>query len=46
MVAIGLVKKEDDGSYAGELKTLTISPPIKIVPVRNKVANRQPDFRV
>jgi uncharacterized protein (DUF736 family) len=46
MVAIGFVKKQEDGSYKGELKTLTISSPIEIRPNVQKVEDRQPDFRV
>lgn len=46
MVAIGFVALQDDGSYVGELKTLTISSPMKIVPNRAKTSERQPDYRV
>jgi uncharacterized protein (DUF736 family) len=46
MVAIGFVKKQADGSYKGELKTLTIQAPIEIRPNRQKSNDRQPDFRI
>lgn len=46
MVAIGIVTKQSDGSYRGELKTLTIRSPIEIRPNPNKTSDRQPDYRV
>ena len=46
MVAIGFVTKQKDGSYKGELKTLTIRTSIEIRPNTNKTSDRQPDFRV
>jgi uncharacterized protein (DUF736 family) len=46
MVAIGFVRKRVDGSYAGELRTLTIHTPIEIRQNQNKANERQPDFRV
>jgi uncharacterized protein (DUF736 family) len=46
MVAIGFVTKQADGSYKGELKTLTIRTPIEIRPNPQKNNDRQPDFRV
>src|ERR1700744_6203149 len=45
MVAIGHVTKQQDGSYKGELKTLTIRTALEIRPVK-KTNDRQPDFRV
>src|ERR1700742_2527547 len=46
MPAIGFVTKQTDGSYKGELRTLTIRTPIEIRPNPNKTNDRQPDFRV
>lgn len=46
MVSIGIVTKQTDGSYKGELKTLTIRSPIEIRPNPDKTNDRQPDFRV
>lgn len=46
MVAIGLVRRQRDGSYKGELRTLTISSKIEIKPVEQKDTDRQPDYRV
>jgi uncharacterized protein (DUF736 family) len=46
MVAIGFVRLQDDGSYKGELKTLTISCAIEIIPNKNKASARHPDYRV
>lgn len=46
MVAIGFVTKQKDGSYKGELKTLTIQTAVEIRPNLHKVNDRQPDFRI
>ncbi len=46
MVAIGFVKKQGDGSYKGELRTLTISSPIEILLNQGKTSERHPDYRV
>ncbi len=46
MATIGTVTKRDDGRYEGELKTLTIRAEIAILPVHDKSAPNQPDFRV
>jgi len=46
MVSIGVVTKQMDGSYKGELKTLTIRSSIEIRPNPDKTNDRQPDFRV
>ncbi|HEX3754694.1 MAG TPA: DUF736 domain-containing protein [Rhizomicrobium sp.] len=45
MVAIGYVTKQEDGSYKGELKTLTIRTALEIRPIQ-KTNDRQPDFRI
>lgn len=46
MPAIGYVTKNDDGSFKGQLKTLSISAEIAIVSNRSKSADAQPDYRV
>ena len=46
MPAIGYVTKSDDGSFKGQLKTLSISADIAIVANRSKSADTQPDYRV
>lgn len=46
MPAIGYVTKADDGSFKGQLKTLSISADIAIVTNRNKSSDSQPDYRV
>ena len=46
MPAIGYVTKNDDGSFKGQLKTLSISAEIAIVANRGKSADTQPDYRV
>jgi uncharacterized protein (DUF736 family) len=46
MATIGSVTKRDDGRYEGELRTLTIRADIAILPVADKAAPNQPDYRV
>ena len=46
MPAIGYVTKSDDGSFKGQLKTLSISADIAIVANRSKSTESQPDYRV
>ncbi len=46
MTAIGYVTKNDNGSYKGQLKTVSIRADIDIVPNRDKSAETHPDFRV
>ncbi len=46
MSAIGYVKKQDDGSYKGQLKTVGIQADIQIVPNDQKTNSNQPDFLV
>ena len=46
MSTIGLVRKKDDGSYSGRLKTLSINTEIRIVPVKEKKKPSHPDFRI
>lgn len=46
MPAIGYVTKSDDGSFKGQLKTLSIRADIAIVPNNDKASEAQPDYRV
>lgn len=46
MPAIGHVTKQSNGSYKGQLRTLTIRADIELVPNAAKSADNQPDFRV
>jgi uncharacterized protein (DUF736 family) len=46
MTAIGYVTKNDNGSYKGQLRTVSIRADIDIVPNRDKSAETHPDFRV
>lgn len=46
MPAIGFVTKQDNGSFKGQLKTLSIRADIDIVPNKEKAHTNQPDFRV
>ena len=46
MTAIGYVRKENDGRYTGQLKTISIKADIDILPNANKTTDSQPDFRV
>ncbi len=46
MTAIGYVRKEEDGRYKGQLKTVNIRADIDIVPNISKTSDSQPDFRV
>ena len=46
MATIGSVTKRPDGHYEGELKTLSVRADIQIVPIADKVAASQPDYRV
>ena len=46
MPAIGFVSKQQDGSYKGELMTLTIQTSLEIRPVSTKDDERHPDYRI
>jgi uncharacterized protein (DUF736 family) len=46
MTAIGHVTKHKDGSYKGQLKTLSFRAPIDILPNTAKNGDTQPDYRV
>ena len=45
MPAIGYVTKDENGTYTGQLKTLSIRADIEIVPA-TKASDNQPDYRV
>ena len=46
MATIGSVTKRDDGRYEGELRTLSVRAEIVILPITDKSAASQPDYRV
>ena len=46
MPAIGFVTKNEDGSYQGSIRTLSIKAPIELQPNRQKAKDTHPDFRV
>jgi uncharacterized protein (DUF736 family) len=46
MTAIGHVTRHQDGSFKGQIKTLSVRADIEIVPNRSKAAELQPDYRV
>lgn len=46
MSSLGHVTKQSNGSYKGNLKTVSIKTPIEILPVGRKDADNHPDFRV
>ena len=46
MTAIGHVTKNKDGSYKGQLKTLSFRAPIDILPNTAKNGDNQPDYLV
>jgi uncharacterized protein (DUF736 family) len=46
MPAIGTVTKAQDGSFKGQLKTLSIKADILIQPNDRKTSDAQPDYRV
>ena len=46
MTAIGYVTKNDNGTYKGQLRTVSIRADIDIVPNRDKSAEAHPDVRV
>ncbi len=45
MPAIGYVQRQDDGSFKGQLRTLSVRTDIELVPNRHKTGE-QPDYRV
>lgn len=46
MSTIGHVTKQPDGSYTGELRTLSIRAALEILPHRAKPTEVRPDYRV
>ena len=46
MPAIGHVTRNSKGGFKGQLKTLSLSADIEIVPNEHKTSENQPDFRV
>jgi len=46
MPAIGYVTRQEDGSFKGQLRTLTIHADIEIMKNRTKNTESQPDYRV
>jgi uncharacterized protein (DUF736 family) len=46
MTAIGYVTRKDNGSFTGQLKTLSIRADIEIVANNAKASDSQPDYRV
>lgn len=45
MPSIGHVQRQNDGSFRGALKTLSVNAEIAIIPNRSKTGD-QPDYRV
>ena len=45
MPAIGYVQRQQDGSFKGAIRTLSVNAEVKIVPNRGKTGD-QPDYRV
>lgn len=46
MPAIGYVTRDDNGTFTGQLKTLSIRAEIMIQPNANKAHGAQPDYRI
>lgn len=46
MASIGTVQRKSDGSFTGELATISITAPIAIIPNKAKKTDAQPDYRV
>ena len=46
MASIGTVKKQADGSYIGNIATISINAPIRILPNKSKSHEAQPDYRI
>jgi len=45
MSAIGYVQRQEDGSFKGSIRTLSVNAEVQIVPNRSKTGE-QPDYRV
>ncbi len=46
MATIANLTEKSDGSFEGNLTTLTVSAPIALVPNARKVKDSEPDFRI
>ncbi len=46
MPSIGALTKQTDGTYTGELATVTFTTPLRLVPVAQKRTEAAPDFRL
>lgn len=46
MPAIGYVTKSEDGSFKGQIRTLSIRADVDVVANRSKASDTQPDYRV
>lgn len=46
MPAIGYVAKQANGSFKGQIRTLSIRAEVEILPNRSKTSDTQPDYRV
>jgi uncharacterized protein (DUF736 family) len=46
MPAIGHVTKQSNGSFKGQLKTLSIRADVEIIPNCSKSTDSQPDYRI
>ncbi len=46
MPAIGYVARQANGSFKGQIKTLSIRAEVEIIPNRSKASDNQPDYRV
>ena len=46
MPAIGFVTKNEDGSYRGSIRTLSVKAPLELLPNRKKTKDNHPDYRV
>lgn len=46
MATIGQVHRKKDGSFDGSLKMLSFQGPITLSPVKKKVSEKAPDYRV
>ena len=46
MPAIGYVTRQEDGSFKGQIRTLSIRADVDIAPNRGKSSNNQPDYRI
>lgn len=46
MATLGQVRRKKDGSFEGQLKTLSVQCSLKIIPVLEKPSEKSPDYRV